>query len=174
MKAGSTSDTMENEKRFRPVSYTLLFLMMACVSLTLSILIHSLLPNSHASTIAGILLLVVMDRLYTYRQLKALTPWSSEWAMAFGVQWVVIIFFIRVLLSYTNGSDALIADFSRIIRGNLADFFSPEFTITLILAFAMWELITQFLSLLDEIGLDMKLAWRDEQPVHQGETVPAH
>jgi len=42
------------------------------------------------------------------------------------------------------------------------------------LAFAAWELTSQFLELLDEIGLDMERVMREEQPRFQGDAVPAH
>ena len=174
MNPRSATSTMGNEKRFRSVSYTLLFFIMACVVLTLGIFIHHLLPRWHADIIAGILLFLVMDRLYTYRQLKTLTPWSSEWLIATGVQAVVIVFVIRFLLSYVSGPDALITDLARITRGNIVDLITPEFIITLLLAFATWELITRFLELLDEIGLDMRLALIEERPVLPGDPVPAH
>ena len=174
MNPRTATSAMGNEKRFRSVSYTLLFFIMACVVLTLGIFIHHLLPRWHSDIIAGILLFLVMDRLYTYRQLKTLTRWSSEWLVAVGVQWVVILFVIRFLLSYVSGQDALIADLSRIVRGNIADILTPEFIITLVLAFATWELITRFLELLDEIGLDMRLALSEERPVLPGDPVPAH
>jgi len=100
------SNVIANERRFRSISYTLVFLMMACFVLTLSILVHNVLPEWHSGIIAGILLFIVIDRMFTYRQLKALTPLSSEWAIAFGVQWIVIIIFSRFLLSYASGPDA--------------------------------------------------------------------
>ncbi len=174
MNSRSAASAMGNEKRFRSVSYTLLFFIMACVVLTLGIFIHHLLPRWHADIIAGILLFLVMDRLYTYRQLKTLTRWSSEWLIATGVQAVVIVFVIRFLLSYVSGPDALITDLARITRGNIVDLITPEFIITLVLAFATWELITRFLELLDEIGLDMRLALIEERPVLPGDPVPAH
>ena len=173
MSASSTSHNMANEKQFRSASYALVFLMMACIVLTTSILVGSLLPDWHAGVIAGILLFVVIDRLYTYRQLKSLTFLSREWAINVGAQWVVIALCSRVLLSYANGPDALIADLSFLARGDLGELFTAEFVVTLFLAFIMWVLPAHFLELLDEIGLDMRLALKEEQPI-QGELVPAH
>jgi hypothetical protein len=165
---------LARERRFRTASYTLVFLMMACVVLTLSILIHNLLPDWHANILAGLLLFIVVDRLYTYRQLKTLTLWSSEWLTAFGVQALVILIFSRFLLSYADGPGALLRDLSLLGRGYILDLFTPEFVITLMLAFAAWELTTQFLDLLDEMGLDMSLADREESAHIRGEAIPAH
>lgn len=163
-----------NEKKFRYVSYALVFLMLACVILTLSILIHNLLPHWHAGIMAGIWLFIVMDRLYTYRQLKALTAWSREGMIALGAQWVVIAAFSRILLSYANGPKSLASDISSISRGDLAELFTPEYAITLFLAVVLWVLTAQFLDLLDEIGLDMKWALSERPPLVQGEIIPAH
>ncbi len=60
-------------------------------------------PEWHSAIIAGMALFVVIDRLYTYRQLKSLTFLSTEWLIALGAQWVVILLVIRLLLSYSNG-----------------------------------------------------------------------
>ena len=158
MNPASNFRTFGSERKFRYTSYTIVFLMMSCVVLTLSILIHNLLPDWHSGMIAGMLLFIVVDRLYTFRQFKSLTPFSSEWVISFGVQWIVIVFFGRFLLSYADGPDALVTDLALLARGYFLDLITPEFVITLMLAFAAWELTTQFLELLDEIGLDMRVA----------------
>jgi hypothetical protein len=162
------------EKLFRPISYTLVFLMMSCIVLTLSVLVRSLLPGWHAGIMAGILLFIILDRLYIHKQLKSLTPLSSEWAVTLGVQWVVIALVSRFLLSYANGPASLTDDLSHWVRGSLGSLFTAEFVITLLLATTLWVMATQFLNLLDEIGLDMK-ASLSEEPVHvQTDIVPAH
>lgn len=155
------------------VGYTLIFLMMACLALTVSILIHGL-TSWHAGIIAGVLLFIVIDRLYTYRQMRSMTPWSSEWAIALGTQWTVIVLFTRFLLSYAGGPDALRHDLSLFTRGYIAQLFTLEFVITILLSCAIWLLTQQFLELLDEIGLDMKLALHDEPPPIQSDVMPAH
>jgi hypothetical protein len=168
------SNTIGNAKMFRFASYGLVFLMMACVLMTLGSLIQNLSPDGHAGLIAGILLFIVIDRLYTYRQLKSLTILSSEWAIALGAQWVVIGLVIRLLLSYANGRDAFLTDLSLFGRGYLKAAFTPEFIGTMFLAFLVWVLTAQFLSLLDEIGLDVQVALREEAAHIPSEVVPAH
>lgn len=161
-------------RKFRVAGYTLVFLMLACAVLTISVLIRALLPGWHAGIIAGILLFIVIDRLYIHKQLKSLTLLSSEWVITLGVQWVVILLFSRFLLSYANGPDSLINDLSHWARGAIADFFTAELVITLLLAAALWVLTTQFLQLLDEIGLDMNAALSEETIHVQTDIVPAH
>lgn len=173
MKTETTSHAISNRRRFRAVSYALVFMMMACLALTVSILIHSL-TSWHAGIIAGVLLFIVIDRLYTHRQFKSLTPLSSEWAIALGTQWIVIILFTRFLLSYAGGPDALRQDLSLFARGYIAQLLTLEFLITLLLACATWLLTRQFLELLDEIGLDMKMALQEEAPPVQSGVIPAH
>ena len=168
------SQALGSENRFRAISYTLVFLMMACGVLTVSILLHNLLPGWHSNILAGILLFILIDRLYTYRHLKSLTPFSSVWAMALGAQWIVIVLFSRLLLSYANGPAAVLADLALFAHGYFADLFTAEFVITLLLAGALWYLTGQYLELLDEIALDMKLALSDDPPRTQVEAVPAH
>ena len=174
MNRKANSNTIGNEKMFRFASYALVFLMMACVLLTLGSLIQNLSSNGHAGIIAGVLLFIVIDRLYTYRQLKSLTVLSSEWAIALGTQWIVIALFIRFLLSYANGLDAFLMDLSLFARGYVETIFTPEFILTLFLALMVWVLTAQFLTLLDEIGLDVEVALREEAARIPSEVVPAH
>ncbi len=159
---------------FRSISYALVFLMMVCVVMTISSLIQNLLPGWHSGILAGILLFIVIDRLYTYKQLKSLTLFSSEWATALGAQWVVIVLFVRLLLSYANGLDSFRADLSHFVRGDIASFLSPEFIITLLLALLLWYLPARFLELLDEIGLDAEWALREQSAPIQSDVIPAH
>jgi hypothetical protein len=168
------SDALETEQRFRLISYLLVFLMMACVVMTLSILIRNVFASWHAGVIAGILFFIVIDRLYTYRGLQSLTALSSEWAITIGTQWIVIILFSWFLLSYANGPSALRQDLLLLGRGAIADLFTPEFVVTIFLAFAAWFLPAQFLELLDEIGLDMKFALSEEATQFRHEAIPAH
>ncbi len=147
---------------------------MACVLMTLGALIQNVLPGWHAGIVSGVLLFIVIDRLYTYRQLKSLTPLSSEWVTAYAAQWIVIALFIRFLLAYVNGLDSFLRDLSGFARGDIVKFFSPEFIITFLFALLVWGLTAQFLALLDEIGLDVELALHDDPGPIQMDVIPAH
>jgi hypothetical protein len=168
------SHAVRNEKVYRSLSYVLVFLMMACIIMTIGNLIGALSPTSPAGTIAGLLLFIVIDRLYTHQQLKTLTPLSREWMITLGTQWIVIVLFSRFLLSSADGPDSLMADLSLLARGYIADLVTVEFMITLFLAMAAWAVAAQFLELLDEIGLDMKIALQENRAIVPSGTVPAH
>ena len=173
MNPGS-SGTRGNEKAFRFFSYTLVFLMTACMAMTIGSLIHNVLPEWHSGIVAVVLLFIMADRLYTYRSMKSLTLLSSEWALNIGAQWILILLVIRFLLSYANGLDSLRADLSLLTRGYIAALFTPEFVVSLLLALLVWYLTGRFLDLLDEIGLDPILASQEEAPPIQSEAVSAH
>ena len=168
------SNATRNEKVFRVLSYILVFLLMACTVMTLVGLMRNLAPHWHSSIIASILLFIVLDRLYTYRHLKSLTPLSSEWAINFGAQWILILLLIRLLLSYANGLDSFRADLLLFTRGYVADLFTPEFVVSLLLAFLVWYLSGRMLDLLDEIGLDQARALQENPPPIPTEAVPPH
>ncbi|HEU0297278.1 MAG TPA: DUF4129 domain-containing protein [Anaerolineales bacterium] len=174
MKPGSTVNARGNARAFRSLSYALVFLMMACAVLTMADLIQFALPAWHSGLIAGMTLLIVMDRLYTHQHLKSLTSFSSEWLIALAAQWTVILLFIRFLLSYVNGLDSFLRDLSLFARGDMARVFSTEFVVTVLLAVLAWNLTAQFLELLDEIGLDLELAFRENPAPIQSEAIPAH
>lgn len=174
MNSTANSNAARNERAFRLIGYGLMFLMLVCVALAVGSLIQNLMPEWHSSVIAGLLLLVVIDQLFTYQYFKSLTPLSAEWASSLAAQWIVFVVFIRLLLSYANGAGALAADLSRFARGDLASFFSGEFVITLLLAVPAWNLPAQFLGLLNEIGLDQRLALREDQGFVPVDEAPAH
>lgn len=172
MNPGSASNAVSHQRVFRFLGYLLIFLMMACAILTVGNLISSLAPHWHSGLIASLLLFIVIDRLYTYRHLKLLTFLSSEWMVAIGGQWLLILLLTRFLLSYANGIEALQSDLSRLVRGDIAELFTPELVAGLMFAFVFWILVGRFLDVLDQIGLDQILA-SQESPI-QSETVPAH
>ena len=173
MKSTYGANSLENEKAFRWISYALVFLLMGCTTLILSILIYTVFPEWHSAIIAGVALFVVIDRLYTYRQMKSLTFLSTEWLIAHGTQWVVILLVIRLLLSYSYGISSLRNDLALFASGYLEKFFTPEYVACLLLAFVVWILTRQFLDLIDEIGLDQRTALGDEE-VMPDNLVPAH
>jgi hypothetical protein len=117
-------------------------------------------------------LFIVIDRLYTYRQMSSLTFLSSEWIFALGGQWALIVLLSRFLLSYANGLEALRSDLSRLTRGDLAELFTAELVVSLMFTFVFWILVGRFLEVLDQIRLDQVLA--SQQSPIQSETVPAH
>jgi uncharacterized protein DUF4129 len=98
---------------------------------------------------------------------------STEWLIAMGAQWVVILLVIRLLLSYANGIDSLRNDLALFASGYLEKFFTPEYVASLMLAFAVWILTRVFLDLIDEIGLDQRTALGEEN-VMPDNPVPAH
>jgi len=168
------STSAGNKRAFRFVSYGLVFLLMACVLMALGALMQNVLPGWHAGIITGLLLFIVIDRLYTYGQLKSMTPLGREWVTAHAAQWIGIALLIRFLLAYVNGLDSFLRDLSGFARGDLVRFFSPEFIITFLLALLIWGLTAQFLALLDEIGLDVEVALHDDPGPIQMDIIPAH
>jgi len=153
------------------VSYVLIFLMMTCFAMTVGNLIQNNLPEWHSEIVVGVTLFIVIDRLYTYQRFKSLTPLTPEWGITFGSQWFVITVFVKVLLSYANGSDSFVADLARYSRGDLEGLINPEFGVTMLLAIISWYLTGEFLRLLDETGLDQIIAIRESAtPVKSGVT----
>ncbi len=174
MNSETKSSAVANERMFRSISYGLVFLMMVCIILAIVSFIRNAVPGWASGVIAGVMIFILIDRLFTYQRYKSLTPLSSEWALTLGTQWIVILLFIRLLLSYTNGLDVFVSDISRFIHGYILEFFSPEFVVTSLLAVLAWYLPTRFLELLDEIGLDQLLALREDPAPIQGNIIPAH
>jgi uncharacterized protein DUF4129 len=164
---------LENVRVFRFISYGLVFLMAVCIVMTITGFIQTVMPDWPSGVIAGIMLFITMDRLYTYHWFKHLHLFSSEWVTTLGSQWIVIIVFIRLFLSYVKGTDAFINDMLLFAHGHIENFFSPEFVVTLLLAIFAWNISSQFLELLDEIGLNQVLALRENEMIPHSEAVPA-
>ena len=174
MSPGLRSNALRNERVYRALSYALVFLIMACVALTTSILITSVFPEWHSGILAGVALFVVIDRLYTYRYLKTLTFLSTEWVVAISAQLIIMMLLIRVLLSFANGLNTLRTDLSLIARGDLDQLVTPEYVIYLLLALVVWILSRQFLDLIDEIGLEQAIALSEESGPIEMNVVPPH
>jgi len=171
MSSNINSKAVANVRLFRFISYGLVFLMIVCIVMTISSLIQNSLPGWPSGIITGIMLFITVDRLYTYHRFKHLQLFSSEWMITIGTQWIVIILFIRLFLSYVKGLDAFLNDMLLFAHGSIENFLSPEFVVTLLLAIFAWYLSSQFLELLDEIGLDQVLASSENEAVSQIETV---
>ena len=174
MNQSSNLTAVGNAKMFRVISYTLVFLMLASFVMTIGVLIRGGLPGWSSGIITGITVFILIDRLYTYERFKPLTLFSLDWVITLGSQWIVIVLFMRTLLSFANGPAAFIKDMSLFARGYVANFFSPEFVVTLLLAFFVWYVAGQFLELLDEIGLDQALAWREDSTPVRSDALSAH
>ena len=168
------STAIANERIYRSISYVLVFLMMACFALSVSILVTSVFPEWHAGILAGVALFVVLDCLVTYGYFKTLTFLSSEWLMAVGAQLIIIMLLIRILLSFSNGLNSLQSDLGLIARGYIDQLFTPEYVICLLLAVVVWILTRQFLDLLDEIKLDQAIALSEESVPIEKSIVPPH
>jgi len=152
----------------------LVFLMLTCGAWTIGILIGIVLPEWHSGVITAVILFIVIDRLYLHKRLKLLSPLSSEWLVALGTQWIVILIFVRLLLSYANGLASFLKDMSLFARGYLANLFTIEFVFSVLLVLLFWYLSGQFLELLDEVGLNQALALSEESIYIQHDMVPAH
>jgi hypothetical protein len=166
------SKAIANVRLFRFISYGLVFLMIVCIVMTINGLIQNALPDWSSGVITGIMLFITIDRLYTYHRFKHLQLFSSDWAITIGTQWIVIILFIRLFLSYVKGPDAFLNDMLLFAHGSIEKLFSPEFVVTLLLAIFAWYLSSRFLELLDEIGLDQVLASSENEVAPQIGTIP--
>ena len=173
MNQRAASKAPGSDRSFRLLSYLLVFLMLTCGAMTLSSFILNVAPSWHSTIIVAVLLFVVADRFYTHPRLKSLTPLSSEWLIAIGAQWIVILVVLRLLLSYANGLDSFRRELSLFTRGYLIELLSVEFVISSLLALIAWVISGLFLNLLDEIGLDQELALQDNPPIQQRDAVPA-
>ncbi len=173
MNSNATANALGNARVFRIISYVLVFLMTLCVIIAASGLIHNAVPSWPSDVMAGVMLLVAIDRIYTYPRFKSLLVLSGEWLLTLGAQWIVFVIFIRLLLSYVKGLEAFVTDMQLFTHGYLENFLSPEFLVTLFLAMLAWFLPARFLELLDEIGLDQTIALHEATiPVERGEAPP--
>jgi hypothetical protein len=152
---------------FQALAYALVFLMMACVTMTVASLIRNAFPAWASGAMAGITLLVIVDRLIMHARMKRLEPYGFDWFLTLGTQWIVIVTFSRLLLSYAH-RDAL--------PSSSSDLITVEFLATVALAALVWDWAGQFLGLLDVIGLDQvqALANREATSGKDKEYVPVH
>jgi hypothetical protein len=147
------------------ISHALVFLMLACIVMTITGLIGNLFPGWAADAMAGIALLVGLDRFFMHARMKNLEPHTLNWFLTLGAQWIVIALFGRLLLSFAHGTEL-----------STKDLFTAEYLVTIALAALIWDLAGRFLDLLDVIGLDKTraLAVREDTAIKGTEQVPVH
>jgi hypothetical protein len=158
-----------NEQKFRLISYSLIALMMGCVTLTVGELLGRVLPAWPQWPVAFLGILISADRLYRFGQTRKLTLFSTEWLATFGAQWVVIILALRLVIGLAQGPGALLAELPNWPGSPLEHFFTVEFIAGLLLTVTIWVITGSFAELLDEFGLQQALIAQDVGIAANGE-----
>src|SRR5258706_5180330 len=159
----SSQGTGVNVTAYRLVSYALVAAMMACAALTVVTLITHLVPAWQPWYIVVICFLVALDRLYTFRRFRDWMVLSKEWLTRFGTQLIIITLLTKLVVGFSHGWQAFLAEIPLWRQDFMANFFSNEFLIVLAIILATWALNGNFAALLDDIGLDQQLTIQEAE-----------
>jgi hypothetical protein len=147
--------------------------MMAAAALTISQFISQITFDSSSWYLALICFGVSLDRLYTYRSFKKHSLFGSEWWIAFGSHFVVIVLLIKVIVGLSHGLSTFIAEIPLWRRGFVDYFLNPEFLFAMIVGVLTWLVSGLFAEILDEMGLDQALIRQEMMAQVQSEKPPA-
>ncbi len=163
MKASEiTSETRANEHVFRLISFLLVALMLAAAALTVISVLTHIFSDWRPWYLAGICFVVALDSLYSYKNFKQLSLFTSEWFQAALTQLVILLVALRIVVGLSHGLAAFWQEVAAGWLPFLLSFLTVEFMIGVGMCILTYVISTSFAALLDELGLEAELI-RQEQ-----------
>ncbi len=150
-----------NERTHRAVSAALISLMMASAGITVAQFGHQISPDWNGWYLSVIGLLIALERFYSHRALTKLSNFSREWFVLVSTQWVVNLMVIKLIVTLSNGLNALLDEIPLWQKSFWETFFEPAYIIAIIFAILVWILVGILAELLDAMGLDSALIARE-------------
>ncbi len=154
-------DSRFNERAHRFISAILVSLMMASAGLTVAQFGQQISSGWNGWYLPAIGFLIALERFYSHRTLKKLSTFSREWFVIISTQWVVNLLIIKLVVSLSNGLEALLAEIPLWQQSFGETFFEPAYLIAVIFAILVWIFVGIITELLDEMGLDAGLIVRE-------------
>jgi len=150
------------------VSHLLVCLMMICLTISFAQLLGRFLPLSGSLPLWGGV--IAGEAFLSYRVTRAKSPFSTEWLLARGAEWVVLLAVIKLIIELQHGLGMLLRDLPRWEQNFGPAFFNGEYMSVLFVLITVWVLSTFFTSDLaemegNELGLHTTLM-NTEQIAH--------
>lgn len=150
-----------NENIHRFISAALVSLMMASAGVTVAQFGHQIAPGWNGWYLAPIGLLIALERFYSHRVLKKQSSFSREWFVIISTQWVVNLIVIKLVVTLTDGLNALLTEIPLWQSSFGETFFDPSYLLAIGFAILVWIFVGIITELLDEMGLDNALIARE-------------
>jgi hypothetical protein len=139
----------KNERWATVVSHTLVCLMMVCLTISFAQFLGRFLPLSGSLPLWGGV--IAGEAFLSYRVTRTKPPFSTEWLLARGAEWVVLLAAIKLALELQHGSGTLLLDLHRWEQNFGPAFFTGEYMSVLFVLITVWVLSTFFTSDLVEM-----------------------
>ena len=163
--------TRLNESIFRAIGYVLVILMVTCGVLTFGYLVNRYMSSWPTTAVAIVCALIVLDRLYTYQQMKSFPILSGERMLAAGTQWIVIIIVLKVVSGLIDGFSTFLEEIPLWITDFQEYFLTSDFYLSMGVAAVVWVLSGHFAEILNEMGIEQALIER-QSAIVSAEVIP--
>jgi hypothetical protein len=138
------------------VSHALVGLMMVCLTISFAQFLGRFLPLSGSLPLWGGM--IAGEAFLSYRVTRLKSPFSTEWLLARGAEWVVLLAAIKLALELQHGTGTLLRDLPNWEQNFGPAFFNGEYMSVLFVLFTIWVLSTFFTSDLAELE-GVELSW---------------
>ncbi len=149
-----SENSRQTERVFQITSSLLVSMMMACVAVTVVLLIQRYNSDFWAVFLPFVSFFVVLERLLTYQRVKKLQPFSRPWLIWISSQWVVILIVIKISVLLSQDLPPL----KRLLQLWQLDFFTYffdlDYMLPVIFMLIVWLFGGVVAGLLDEMSLD--------------------
>ena len=139
----------KNERWAVVASHVLVCLMMICLTASLTQFLGQFLPLSDKLPLWGGL--IAGEAFLSYRTTRKKSPFSSEWLLARGAEWVVILAVTKVIVELQYGWEKLLQDLSQWQHNFGASFFNGEYASVLFVLVIIWVFSTLYTADLAEM-----------------------
>jgi hypothetical protein len=126
--------------------------MMVCLTISFTQFLGRFLPlGGNVPLWGGV---ITLEAFLSYYALRGKSPFSSEWLVARGAEWVVLLAVIKFIIEIQHGFSTLLHNLPLWQQNFIAGFFNSEYISVLFVLLTVWVLGTLFASDLSELGGD--------------------
>ena len=138
-----------NQRWATVASHTLVCLMMVCLTISFAQFLGRFLPLGGSLPLWGGV--IAGEAFLSYHVTKAKSPFSTEWLLARGAEWIVLLAAIKLIIELQHEWGTFLSDLPRWEQNFGPAFFDSEFMSVLFVLITIWVLSTFFANDLAEM-----------------------
>jgi hypothetical protein len=147
------------------ISHIIICLMMVCLTISFTQFLGRFLPlGSNVPLWGGV---ITVEAFLSYYVNREKSPFSSEWLVARGAEWVVLFVVIKLVTEIQHGTGTLLHNLPLWQQNFVSAFFTGEYMSVLFVLLTVWVLGTLFASDLFELGGDEYIRQKPQIDVKQ-------
>jgi hypothetical protein len=140
---------IKNQRLATIASHALVCLMMVCLTISFVQFLGRFLPMGGSLPLWGGV--IAGEAFLSYRVTKAKSPFSTEWLLARGAEWIVLLAAIKLIVELQHGWGTLLSDLPRWEQNFGPAFFDSEYMSVLFVLITVWVLSAFFATDLAEM-----------------------